>query len=67
MSVPGLVSAQAWGADYSQLGGVGKGSGRGRCLSLGFLVLFVLVMVGFPALAQELDENVYMAMEGLEN
>lgn len=38
--------------------GWGRAEGQGCCSSLGFLVLFVLMMVGFPALAQELDENV---------
>lgn len=32
MSVSGLVSTQAWGADYSQPGGVGKGRGAGLLL-----------------------------------
>ena len=47
--------------------GWGRAGGGSCSLSFGFLVLFVLTMVGFPALAQELDEDVYMALEVLEN
>lgn len=46
--VPIILSLVGWG----------RAEGQGCCSSLGFLVLFVLMMVGFPALAQELDENV---------
>lgn len=56
MSLSGLVSAQAWGADYSQPGGVGKGRGVGPLLVPGVSCALLLMMVGFPALAQELDE-----------
>ena len=57
MSVSGLVSTQAWGADYSQPGGVGTGRGAGLLLVPG-VSCALCADDGFPALAQELDVNV---------